>query len=128
VSTGPAPSAYDLHNRLKATEAALRATEKALRALFQRVNVNQPRDPEFDAVLEAFATILHGLEHARGDRSNELQPPPRPYELTMSAEDVPPENDPFGEPTAVKLFTQDAGETRKVLAAVIRKPGDEPDA
>lgn len=119
MPVGPRPSPYDLHNRLQRAEAGLRATEKALAALFKRLNVNRPRDPELDLVLEALAAILHGLEHSRGDRSGELQPPARWPGMEMGVEDVRPENDPFGEPTAARVYTRDAGEKKRVLRAVI---------
>jgi hypothetical protein len=118
VPAGPPPTPYDLHNRLKRTEAALRATEKALEALFRKVNVNRKRDPELDAVFAALAAILHALEHARGDRSGELQAERAPLEMSLSVEEVRPENDPFGEPEAVRLYTQDADDEEKKLAAV----------
>jgi hypothetical protein len=128
VPTGLPPSPYDLHNRLQRAEAGLRATEKALAALFKRLNVNRPRDPELDAVLEALAAILHGLEHARGDRSGELEPVPVPYTMGLSVVEERPENDPFGEPTAVRVYTRDAGEKKKRLSAILRKPTGMPDA
>lgn len=119
MPTGPPPSLYDLHNRLMRMEAALRATEKALEGLFQKLNVNRKRDPELDAVLEALAAIRHGIEHSRGDRSRELQPEPRSPGIALSLEDVPPENDPTGEPEAVRIYTQDGDGEEKVLRAVI---------
>lgn len=121
MPTGPPPSPYDLHNRLQRAEAGLRATERALASLFKRLNVNRPRDPELDLVLDTLAAILHGLEHARGDRSGELHPEPVPCEMGLSIEEERPENDPFGEPSAVRVYTRDAGEKKKVLRAVIRK-------
>lgn len=39
--------------------------------------------------------------------------------MLLSVEPVPPENDPFGEPTAVKVQTRDADEKKRVLRAVI---------
>ena len=119
MPTGPPPSLHDLHNRLQRAEAALRAVERAIDALFKRLNVNRPRDPELDLVLEALADIRHGLEHARGDRSRELQPEPRSPGIALSIEDVPPENDPTGEPEAVRIYTQDGDGEAKVLRAVI---------
>ena len=119
MAFGPAPSPYNLYNRLQRAEAGLRATEKARDALFKRLNVNRRRHPELDPVIEALAAIPHGLDHARGDRSSELEPPPRCPEMSMFVEDVRPEDDPFGEPTAVELSTQDAGDSEKVLRAVI---------
>jgi hypothetical protein len=121
MPTGPRPTPCDLHNRLQRAEAGLRATEKALAALFKRLNVNRPRDPELDLVLEALAAILHGLEHSRGDRSGELQPEfkPEDYSMGLGIEEQRPENDPFGEPTAVRVYTRDAGEKKRVLRAVI---------
>lgn len=121
----PPPSPVDLHNRLIKSEAGLLAVEKALAALFKRINVNRPRDPELDAVLEALATMLHGLEKARLDRSNELEPPRQSCSMSLSAETVMPENDPFGEPEAIRVFTRDAGEKKKVLRAVF--PTKEPE-
>ncbi len=123
MPSGPPPSPYDLANRLQRAEAGLRATERALAALFKRLNVNRPRDPELDLVLEALAAILHGLEHARGDRSGELEPEFKPEDFSMglSIKEDRPENDPFGEPTAVRVYTRDAGEKKNVLRAVIRK-------
>lgn len=115
----PVPTLYDLHNRLARAEAGLRAVEKALEVLFRKLNVNGKRDPELDAVLEALAAIRHGLEHSRGDRSRELQPEPRSPGIAFSIEDVPPENDPAGEPEAVRLYTQDGDGEEKVLRAVI---------
>lgn len=128
LPTGPPPSPYDLHNRLQRAEAGLRASERALAALFKRLNVNRPRDPEFDAVLDALAAVLHGLEHARGDRTGELEPEPVPFSMGMTIEEERPENDPYGKPTAVRVYTRDAGERKKVLRAVIRKPSETPDA
>lgn len=123
MPSGPPPSPYDLHNRLQRAEAGLRATERALAALFGKLNVNRPRGPEVDLVLEALAAILHGLDQARGDRSGELQPEfkPEDYSMGLSVQEDRPENDPFGEPTAVRVYTRDAGETKKTLRAVIRK-------
>lgn len=115
----PTPSIFDLRNRLVRAEAALRSIEKALDALFKRVNVNRKRDPELDAVLDALAAIRHGIEHSRGDRSRELQPEPRSPGIALSLEDVPPENDPTGEPEAVRIYTQDGDGEEKVLRAVI---------
>ena len=117
MPTGRDPSPYDLHNRLVRAEAGLRSVERALENLFRRVNVNRKRDPELDAVLEALAAIRHGLDHARGDRSKELRPEPVFHGISLSIEDVVPENDPTGEPEAVRLYTED-DEGRK-LAAVI---------
>lgn len=119
MPSGPPPSPYDLHNRLAQAEAGLRSVEKALAVLFRKVNVNRPRDPELDAVLEALAAILHGLDKARGDRSNELRPSYSGADMSLTVEPVPPENDPAGEPEALRLYTQDADEKRKKLAAVI---------
>jgi len=119
LPTGPPPSPYDLANRLARAEAGLRATERALAALFKRLNVNRKRDPELDAVLEALAAILHGLEKARLDRSHELEPPRQPCSMSLSAEVVMPENDPFGEPESIRIHTRDAGEKKRVLRAVI---------
>jgi hypothetical protein len=115
----PDPFLFDLHNRLARAEAGLRSVEKALEALFKRVNVNRKRDPELDAVLEALASILHGLEKTRGDRSNELRPEPECPGISMSVEDVTPENDPQGGPEAWRLYTQDGDGAEKVLRAVI---------
>ena len=112
MPVGPPPSVYDLHNRLRQTEAALRFIEKALATLFRRVNVNRRHDPELDAVLGALAAILHGLDHARGDRAGELSPPPPPggYGLRLRIEESP---------DAVRVITQNAGEKHETLAAVI---------
>ena len=119
MPTGPTPSIFDLRNRLVRAEAALRSIERALDALFRRVNVNRKRDPELDAVLDALAAIRHGLDYARGDRSKDVEPVTPPYEISMSAEDVAPENDPTGEPEEVRLYTEDEDGEGKVLRAVI---------
>lgn len=117
MPTGPTPSIFDLRNRLVRAEAALRSIERALDALFRKINVNRKRDAELDAVLEALAAIRHGLDHARGDRSKDLEPVTPPYEISMSAENVLPENDPTGEPEEVRLYTED--DDGRKLAAVI---------
>ena len=119
MPSGPPPSPYDLHNRLQRAEAGLRSVEKALEALFRKVNVNRKRDPELDAVIEALAAILHGLDRARGDRSRELWPVPECPAISMFVEDALPANDPTGEPEAVRLYTQDGDDEEKKLAAVI---------
>lgn len=85
MPTGPAPSIFDLRNRLVRAEAALRSIERALDALFRRVNVNRKRDPELDAVVEALAAIRHGLDHARGDRSKDVEPVPEPLSFGADA-------------------------------------------
>lgn len=94
---------------------------KAIALLFRRINVNQKRDPELDAVIDTLAGILHGIEKARADRSLESPPPrhSRDAEMSLTVEEVPPENDPFGEPESVLLSTRDAGSEKKVLRAVI---------
>ena len=66
------PRLSPARNRLVRAEAALRSIERALDALFKRINVNRKRDPELDAVLDALAAIRHGLDHARGDRSKDV--------------------------------------------------------
>ena len=119
MPTGPTPSIFDLRNRLVRAEAALRSIEKALDALFKRINVNRKRDPELDAVLDALAAIRHGLDHARGDRSKDVEPIPECPGIALSFEEVLPENDPTGEPEEVRLYTEDEGGEGRVLRAVI---------
>ena len=87
MPSGPTPSIYDLRSRLTRAEAALRSIERALDALFKRVNVNRKRDPELDAVLDALAAIRHGLDHARGDRSKDVEPAPEPLSFGADAEE-----------------------------------------
>lgn len=111
MPSGPPPSPYDLHNRLQRAEAGLRATERALAALFKRLNVNRPRDPELDAVLAALAAILHALEHARGDRSGELQPPSGEWGMTLEGEEEMAVITPFGRSTRLRLLTRDGDGT-----------------
>lgn len=41
------------------------------------------------------------------------------FGMLFAVEDVAPENDPFGEPEAVRITTKDAGTGKKVLRAVI---------
>lgn len=87
MPTGPAPSIFDLRNRLVRAEAALRSIERALDALFKRINVNRKRDPDLDAVLEALAAIRHGLDHARGDTSKDVEPEHEPLAFGADAEE-----------------------------------------
>lgn len=119
MPAGPTPSIFDLRNRLVRAEAALRSIERALDALFRRINVNRKRDPEIDAVIETLAAIRHGLDHARGDRSKDLEPIPECPGIALSFEDVLPENDPGGEPEELRLYTEDEDGEGKVLRAVI---------
>lgn len=110
MPAGPAPSPYDLHNRIRQTEAALRSTEKALASLFRKVNVNRKRDPELDVILDALAAILHGLKHARGDRSGELQDPARGggVSIGLRLEDEMPAITPAGRSTRLRIVTTDS--------------------
>ena len=101
------PSPYDLHNRLKRAEAALRSVEKALEKLFRRVNVNHKRDPELDAVIDTLAGILRALEHSRGDRSGELSPPSSEWGMTLEEEDVMPSVTSLGRSMRLRLVAKD---------------------
>lgn len=102
------PTLFDLRNRLVRAEAGLRAVEKALDALFKRINVNRKRDAELDAVLEALAAIRHGLDHARGDRSKDVEPVPEPVSFGADAEE---------DDESVRVHVSDGSGRR--LAAVI---------
>jgi hypothetical protein len=73
--------------RLVRAEAALRSIERALDALFRRINVNRKRDPELDAVIDALAAIRHGLDHARGDRSKDVEPEHEPLSFGADADE-----------------------------------------
>lgn len=108
MPSGPTPSIFDLRNRLTRAEAALRSIERALDALFKRINVNRKRDPELDAVIEALAAIRYGLDHARGDRSEDVEPEHEPLSFGADADE---------DEESVRVHVSDARGRR--LAAVI---------
>lgn len=111
MPSGPPPSPHELHNRLVKAEAGIRSVEKALEALFRKVNVNRRRDPELDAVLEALAAMLHGLEKARFDRSAELTPRRVPLEMSATFVDEMPSVTPLGRSRRLRIVARDADGT-----------------